>query len=43
MKRVLPAPLLSASLFALWLALNQSVTPGQVLICLLYTSDAADE
>jgi multicomponent K+:H+ antiporter subunit E len=32
MKRWLPAPLLSAGLFMLWLLLNQSVTLGQVLI-----------
>ena len=32
MKRLLPAPLLSASLFALWLTLNQSVSPGHLLL-----------
>ena len=31
MKRLLPAPLLSASLFALWLALSQSASPGHLL------------
>ena len=32
MKRLLPAPLLSAALFAMWLVLNQSLSPGQVLV-----------
>lgn len=32
MRRLLPAPLLSAALFALWLLLNQSVSPGQLLM-----------
>ena len=32
MKRLLPAPLLSASLFALWLVLNQSVSAGHLLL-----------
>lgn len=32
MKRLLPAPLLSASLFALWLVLNQPVGAGQILL-----------
>lgn len=32
MKRWLPAPLLSASLFALWLLLNQSISPGDLLL-----------
>ncbi len=32
MKRWLPAPLLSAGLFTLWLLLNQSVAPGHLLI-----------
>ena len=32
MKRWLPAPLLSASLFVLWLLLNQSLGLGQVLL-----------
>jgi multicomponent K+:H+ antiporter subunit E len=31
-KRLVPAPLLSAALFVLWLALNRSVDAGQVLI-----------
>jgi multicomponent K+:H+ antiporter subunit E len=32
MKRLLPAPLLSAALFALWLLLNQSASPGQLVL-----------
>jgi len=32
MKRLLPAPLLSASLFVLWLVLNQSVSAGHLLL-----------
>jgi multicomponent K+:H+ antiporter subunit E len=32
MKRVLPAPLLSAGLFVLWLALNGSVSAGHVVL-----------
>lgn len=32
MKRLLPAPLLSASLFVLWLVLNDSFDPGQMLL-----------
>jgi multicomponent K+:H+ antiporter subunit E len=32
MKRILPAPLLSAGLFVLWLVLNGSVSPGQVVL-----------
>lgn len=32
MRRLLPSPLLSASLFALWLVLNAPPTPGQVLL-----------
>ncbi len=32
MKRLFPAPLLSASLFALWLVLNRSLGPGHLLI-----------
>ena len=31
MKRILPAPLLSAALFALWLALNQTFTAAHLL------------
>ncbi|MDH0647691.1 Na+/H+ antiporter subunit E [Pseudomonas sp. GD03858] len=31
MKRLFPAPLLSVSLFALWLLLNLSVSPGNLL------------
>lgn len=34
-KRLLPAPLLSAALGALWLLLNQSVSPGHLLIALI--------
>lgn len=32
MKRVFPAPLLSLSLWALWLTLNLSISPGNLLI-----------
>lgn len=32
MKRVFPSPLLSLALFALWLALNRSVLPGQLIM-----------
>jgi multicomponent K+:H+ antiporter subunit E len=32
MKRLFPAPLLSLSLWALWLVLNLSVSPGNVLL-----------
>ena len=35
MKRLLPTPLLSLALFALWLLLNQSASPGQLLLALL--------
>jgi multicomponent K+:H+ antiporter subunit E len=31
MNRLLPAPLLSAALFALWLGLNQSASPGHLV------------
>jgi multicomponent K+:H+ antiporter subunit E len=34
-KRLLPAPLLSASLFALWLVLNQSLSAGHLLLAAL--------
>lgn len=32
MRRWLPSPLLSAGLFALWIMLNRSVSPGHVLL-----------
>ena len=32
MKRLLPAPILSFTLFALWLLLNASVSPGHLLL-----------
>lgn len=32
MKRLFPAPLLSLALFALWLLLNLSISPGNVLL-----------
>lgn len=32
MKRLFPAPLLSASLFAMWLVLNRSLGPGNLLL-----------
>jgi multicomponent K+:H+ antiporter subunit E len=35
MKRWLPAPLLSAGLFALWLILARSLNPGQILLGLV--------
>ncbi len=35
MKRLLPAPLLSAALFALWLLLNRSLETAQLLLALL--------
>jgi multicomponent K+:H+ antiporter subunit E len=35
MKRLLPFPLVSAGLFALWLMLNQSVSPGHILLGIL--------
>ena len=35
MKQLLATPLLSASLFALWMLLVRSVTPGQILLGLL--------
>jgi multicomponent K+:H+ antiporter subunit E len=34
-KRLVPAPLMSAALFALWLTLARSVQPGQLLLGLL--------
>jgi len=34
-RRLLPAPLLSAALAALWLLLNQSLSPGHLLIAAL--------
>ena len=35
MKRLLPAPLLSACLVVLWLLLNRSLSPGHLLLALL--------
>ncbi len=35
MKRLLPAPLLSAALFLLWLVLSDSVSPGHLLLAAL--------
>jgi len=32
MKRLLPAPLLSAALFAIWLVLNETANPGHVVL-----------
>lgn len=34
-RRLLPAPLLSATLIALWLVLNRSLSPGHLLLALL--------
>jgi multicomponent K+:H+ antiporter subunit E len=41
MKRLLPAPLLSASLFVLWLVLNQSVSAGHLLLAAVLSVSAA--
>ncbi|OLS58967.1 Na+/H+ antiporter subunit E [Pseudomonas putida] len=35
MKRLLPAPLLSLALFVLWLVLNLSISPGNIILGLL--------
>lgn len=35
MRRYLPAPLLSAGLFALWIILSRSVEPAQILLALV--------
>ena len=35
MKRLVPAPLLSAALFVLWLLLNQSLSPGNLVLALV--------
>lgn len=35
MKRLLPAPLLSAALFVLWLVLNRSASAGQLVLAVL--------
>ncbi len=35
LKRIIPAPLLSASLFALWAVLARSASPGHLLIALV--------
>ena len=35
MKRLLPAPLLSAALFLLWLLLNRSASPGNLVMALV--------
>jgi multicomponent K+:H+ antiporter subunit E len=35
MKRLLPAPLLSTALFALWLLLNRQLAPGHLLLAAL--------
>jgi len=35
MKRLLPAPLLSAALFVLWLVLNRTLGTGHVLLALV--------
>ena len=34
-KRVIPAPLMSSALFALWLALARSASPGHIVIALV--------
>ena len=36
LRKLLPAPLSSAALFALWLALARTSTPGQVLLALAF-------
>ena len=35
MKKILPAPLVSFGLFVVWLLLNRSLSPGQLLLALL--------
>lgn len=35
MKRLFPAPLLSLAMFVLWLVLNLSISPGNILLALL--------
>ncbi|HWK01658.1 MAG TPA: Na+/H+ antiporter subunit E [Xanthobacteraceae bacterium] len=35
MKRLLPFPIVSTGLFALWLVLNQSISPGHILLGIL--------
>ena len=34
-RKLLPAPLLSASLVAMWLVLNESLSAGHILLALL--------
>lgn len=36
MKRLLPAPLLSATLFVSWLMLNQSASPGNLVLAAIF-------
>ena len=36
MKRLLPTPMLSVALFAMWLLLNQSVSAGHLLLALVF-------
>ena len=35
MKKIFPAPLLSVALFLIWLLLNQSVSPGNIVLALI--------
>ncbi|QTD46778.1 Na+/H+ antiporter subunit E [Ottowia testudinis] len=35
-KRLLPAPLLTAALIVMWLVLNRSVSPGQIMLAVLF-------
>lgn len=36
MKRLLPAPLLTAALIVMWLVLNRSISPGQVILAVIF-------
>ena len=36
MKRLLPAPLLTAALICMWLVLNRSLSLGQILLAVLF-------
>ena len=36
MKRLLPTPMLSVALFVMWLLLNQSLSPGHLLLALVF-------
>ena len=36
MKKLLPAPLLTAALIVMWLVLNHSVSLGQIILAVLF-------